>query len=189
MMLSWLFHLWLLEFRCQLFVRESYMEHVVLDAIRPPALVARLLVGVIVAVAVAGCARNPGVGAGADSPAHARKVIVDKVDAAVQALRDLAATTQEGKEMTLRKQAALDADEVDIDYAGKPQPLLESMAHRYGYRYLEAGKRAELKTINLRVNRARVIEVLRDVGLQIDNGADLVLDKDAKVIRLIYKKG
>jgi hypothetical protein len=27
------------------------------------------------------------------------------------------------------------------------------------------------------------------VGYQIDSGADVVLDKDAKIIRLIYKKG
>lgn len=142
-----------------------------------------------VAVAMlAGCAAKPPVMVTEDSEAHARQIVVEKVDAAVQALRELAATSQEGKEMVLRKQAALDNDEVDIDYAGKPQPLIESIAHRYGYKYIETGKRTELKTINLRVTRAHVIEVLRDVGLQIDSGADLVLDKDAKVIRLIYKR-
>lgn len=142
------------------------------------------------AIVVSGCAtQQPSSEASPDSQAYARKLIVEKVDSAVQSLRALAATTQEGKEMVARKQAALDEDEVDIDYAGKPQPLLESMAYRYGYKYVETGKRAELRTINLRVERTRVVEVLRDVGLQIDKGADLVLDKDAKVIRLIYKKG
>jgi defect-in-organelle-trafficking protein DotD len=122
-----------------------------------------------------------------DSQAYARKLIVERVDAAVQALRDLAAATQEGKEMTLRKQAALDDDEIDFDYIGKPQPLLDSIAHRYSYRYIETGKRVELKTINMRVEKRRVVEVLRDIGLAIDNRADVVLDKDAKVVRLVYK--
>lgn len=142
-----------------------------------------------VAALLAGCAATPSVEVTPDSEAYARQIVVEKVDAAVQALRELAATTQEGREMVLRKQAALDSDEVDIDYAGKPQPLLESIAHRYGYKYIETGKRIELRTISLRVTRSHVIEVLRDVGLQIDSGADIVLDKDAKVVRLIYKKG
>lgn len=137
---------------------------------------------------LAGCAAQPPVVVTADSEAHARQIVVEKVDAAVQALRELAATSQEGRDMVLRKQAALDSDEVDIDYSGKPQPLIESIAHRYGYKYIETGKRTDLRAINVRVTRAHVIEVLRDVGLQIDSGADLVLDKDAKVIRLIYKR-
>jgi defect-in-organelle-trafficking protein DotD len=149
----------------------------------------RFTAAAAVVVLLTGCAATPAVVVTPDSEAHARQIVVEKVDAAVQALRELAATTQEGREMVLRKQAALDSDEVDIDYAGKPQPLLESIAHRYGYKYIETGKRTELKTINLRVSRARVIEVLRDVGLQIDSGADVVLDKDTKVVRLIYKKG
>jgi len=107
----------------------------------------------------------------------------------VQAQRDLAATTAEGQQQILRRQAALDADEVDIDYLGKPQPLLEAVAYRYGYKYVETGKRGDLKTVNIRVAKRPVVEVLRDVGYQIDSGADVVLDKDAKIIRLIYKKG
>ena len=155
-------------------------------AIRPIAAV----LSVVPAMLITGCAtQQPSSEMSPDSQAYARKLIVEKVDSAVQSLRALALTTQEGKEMLARKQAALDEDEVDIDYAGKPQPLLESMAYRYGYKYIETGKRAELKTVNLRVERTRVIEVLRDVGLQVDKGADIVLDKDAKVIRLIYKKG
>ncbi len=148
------------------------------------------LTPLVMLLALAGCATKPTAEqARADSEAHARKVIIDKVDMAVQAQRELAVATQEGKQMVLRRQAALTADEVDIDYIGKPQPLLESLAHRYGYKYMETGKRAELKTINMRVVKRPVIEVLRDIGHQIDSGADVVLDKDAKIVRVVYKKG
>jgi defect-in-organelle-trafficking protein DotD len=141
-------------------------------------------------LAFAGCATKPAVtGISPDSEAFARQVIVDKVDAAVQAQRELAAATVEGKEMTLRKQSTLDQDEVDIDYVGMPQPLLESIAYRYGYKYIETGKRIELNVVNLRVQHKKVLEVIRDISYQIDGVADVVLDKDAKIVRLVYKKG
>jgi defect-in-organelle-trafficking protein DotD len=150
----------------------------------------RHLIAFCAGIGLVGCASTSPQSAAVtpDSEAYARQIMVEKVDAAVQSLRELVATTQEGRDMVARKQAALDDDEVDIDYAGKPQPLLESIAHRYGYKYVETGRRVELRTINLRVSHARVVEVLRDVGLQTDTGADVVLDKDAKIIRLIYKK-
>lgn len=144
----------------------------------------------VVVLVLAACATKPlPVDNGPDSEAYARKVIIEKVDAVVQAQRDLAAATAEGKQMVARRQANLDGDEVDIDYIGKPQQLLEAIAYRYGYRYAEAGKRAELRTVNLRVQKERVLEVLRDVSLQIDGVADVVVDKDAKIIRLVYTKG
>jgi len=125
----------------------------------------------------------------ADSEAYARTVLIEKVDSAVQAQRELAVATQEGQALLLRKQAAFDNDQVDLDYIGKPQPLLESLAYRYGYKYVETGRRAELKTVNLRVARKPALEVVRDISHQIDGGADVVLDKDAKIVRLVYKKG
>jgi defect-in-organelle-trafficking protein DotD len=123
----------------------------------------------------------------ADNEAYARTVLIEKVDSAVRARRELAVATQEGQLLVARKQAAFDSDEVDIDYIGKPQPLLESLAYRYGYKYVETGKHGELATINLRVARKPALEVVRDISLQIDGGADVVLDKDAKIFRLVYK--
>lgn len=125
----------------------------------------------------------------ADTEARARQIIIDRVGSAVTAQRELAAVTAEEKSMILRRQASIDVDEVDIDYLGKPQPLLEAISVRYGYRYVETGKRSDLLNINIRAFKQPVTEVLRDVGYQIDSGADVVLDKDAKIIRLIYKKG
>jgi defect in organelle trafficking protein DotD len=143
----------------------------------------------MLALMMSGCALQPDKQVTPDSEAYARQLILERVDAAVQAQRELAASTVEGRQQVLRRQAALDADEVDIDYLGKPQPLLEAVAYRYGYRYVETGKRDDLKTINIRVTKRLIVDVLRDVGYQIDAGADVVLDKDAKILRLIYKKG
>ena len=143
---------------------------------------------VSIAILLGGCAaQRPVADSGPDSEAFARKLIVAKVDAAVQAQQELAAVTEEGRATTARKQVALETDTVDLDYVGKPQPLLESIAYRYGYRYVEAGKRADLAFVNVRVARQPVQELLRNISYQIDAGADVVLDKDAKIIRLVYK--
>lgn len=143
----------------------------------------------LLALAQFGCASKPTGDVSADTEAYARQVILEKVDAAVQAQRDLAATTAEGQQQIMRRQAALDVDEVDIDYLGKPQPLLEAIAYRYGYKYVETGKRTDLTTVNIRVVKRAVLEVLRDVAYQVDAGADVVVDKDAKILRLVYKRG
>lgn len=138
-------------------------------------------------VSVSACASRPPSPMTTDTEARARQIITEKVDQAVQAQRDLAAATQEGQTSLARKQAALSVDEVDVDYIGLPQPLLEAIAVRYGYRYVESGKRAELATVNLRVRKARVPEVLQDVARQVADGAEVVIDENAKVLRLLYK--
>lgn len=150
-----------------------------------------VLPALLLSLLFTGCASLKTGDAAPDTEAYARQIILEKVDSAVQAQRELAATTAEGQQQILRRQAALDDDEVDIDYLGKPQPLLEAIAYRYGYKYVETGKRADLKTVNIRAQKRGVVEVLRDVGYQIEGkgGADVVLDKDAKIIRLVYKKG
>lgn len=145
----------------------------------------------LLVLALGACQTSPDSdgGTGPDSEAFARQIIIEKVDAAVEAQRELAAATVEGQQQILRRQAALDVDEVDIDYVGKPQPLLESVAYRYGYKYIESGRRGDLKTVNMRVRKRSVPEVLRDIGLQVGDGAEIVLDRDSKILRLVYKRG
>jgi defect-in-organelle-trafficking protein DotD len=143
----------------------------------------------IAAVTLVACASKPPEGVRPDSQAYARSIVVEKVDAAVEAQRELAAATQEGAAQRLRKQSALETDAVDIDYIGPAQPLLEEIAFRYGYRYVETGKIRDLAPVNLRVQSAPVEEVLHNIAYQIDSNASVELDRQAKVLRLLYKKG
>ncbi|MDB6014784.1 MAG: putative lipoprotein [Gammaproteobacteria bacterium] len=139
-------------------------------------------------VSISACASRPPTPVAADSQVYARRIITEKVDEAVQAQRELAAATKEGQAALVRKQAALTVDEVDVDYIGQPQPLLEAIAYRYGYRYVESGKRTELATVNLRVRKERVPDLLQDLARQIAGGADVVVDHNTKVLRLLYKR-
>lgn len=133
-----------------------------------------------------GCASTP-VPVEEDTEAFASKVIADKVGVAADAQRDYAALVNEDRAVMLKKQAAFDADLIDVDYIGKPQELLQTLAHRYGYKYVESGKRNDLRTVNIRVRRTSPVEVMKNVGYQIDSMADVVLEKNAKVLRLNYK--
>lgn len=140
-------------------------------------------------VSISACAsRPPPAPVATDSEAYARRIITEKVNEAVQAQRELAAATQEGQAALVRKQAAFTVDEVDVDYIGQPQPLLEAIAYRYGYRYVESGKRTELATVNLRIRKERVPEVIADVARQVADGAEVVIDHNAKALRLLYKR-
>jgi len=133
-----------------------------------------------------GCVTSP-VTSGEDTEAFARRLIANKLAIAANAQREYVELVNEDKSVILRKQAAIETDEVDVDYIGKPQELLQIFAYRYGYRYIESGKRNELRTINVRVQNVSPIEVLRNIGYQVDTAADVVLDKNTKTLRLIYK--
>lgn len=142
-----------------------------------------LLAGALV---LTGCAsKKPS--DGPDSEAFASRLIANKVAVAADAQREYVAIVNEDAALKARKQASLETDEVDVDYIGKPQELLQTFAHRYGYRYVESGAQRRLKNINVRVQRVPPIEVLRNIGYQVDAMADVSLDKNEKVIRLVFK--
>lgn len=140
----------------------------------------------ILLLGLTGCATTPEP-VEEDTEAFASKVISEKVGVAATAQRDYVALVNDDQEVKLKKQAAMASDLVNIDYIGKPQELLQTIAVRYGYRYIESGKWADLRTINIRVQKTSPIEVLRNIGYQIDAYADVVLEKNTKIIRLTYK--
>lgn len=122
-----------------------------------------------------------------DTEAFALKMIAEKVAVAADANRDYVAILNEDQILMSKKQALIDTDQIDVDYYGNPQELLQTLAVRYGYKYVETGKRVTLKPISVRVFKTAPVEVMRDIGYQVDNGADLVLDKNERVVRLTYK--
>jgi defect-in-organelle-trafficking protein DotD len=139
-------------------------------------------------LALAGCAgMSDRSSQGANGPAYVDRLMADEVAVAADAQRDYATVLAENGRVLTRKQQAIMTDQVDVDYLGKPQEILQSMAYRYGYSYIETGRRVDLRIINVRVAKAAPVEVLRSVGYQISYGAEVVLDKKSKAVRLIYK--
>ena len=116
-----------------------------------------------------------------------QNLIRDKASIAAEAQRDYAAAINQDAIAMSRKRSAIGNDEVDVDFIGKPEALLQDMAQRYGYTYAEEGKKYELRTINIRMERVLPIDVMRNVGNMVNDGADVVLNTVDKTIKLVYK--
>jgi defect in organelle trafficking protein DotD len=118
---------------------------------------------------------------------YVSRVMADSVAVAANAQAAFEEVLAENSRTLSLKQKAIDTDQVDVDYIGKPQELLQTLSYRYGYGYVETGKREDLRIINVRMTKTAPVEILRSVGYQISYGAKVVLDKRTKQVRLIYR--
>lgn len=117
----------------------------------------------------------------------AERIIADKVSVASDAMQEYVAILNERNAHISLRQAQITEDQLDIDFYGKPQELLKALAIRYGYQYVEIGNWVDIKPINILANKMAAIEVLRNIGYQVNNQADVILDIPNKTIRLSYK--
>lgn len=115
------------------------------------------------------------------------QIIAQRASEAAKEQAAYVAAVNNDKAVMGRKQSSLNTDIIDIDYIGAPQELLQTFSYRYGYKYIEIGKYVRLKPINVRVKNTSPENVLRNIGYQIDHGADVTLDQRTKTIRLTYK--
>ena len=132
-----------------------------------------------------GCANQPS--AQDETIVLADKLLHEKLEIASNANREYGAAILENHATLPRKQVVFEHDRLQIDYIGKPQALLQTLANRYGYEYIEIGKYADLPTINIRQANITPEFLINDVKSQINETADVVLDKSSKTVRLIYR--
>lgn len=79
-------------------------------------------------------------------------------------------------------------DKIRVNYIGKPQGILESIAIKYGYRFLEQGYRTDnLPTVNFTDYNATPEDIVIAVDSQLQQTANIAIDKQNKTIVLIYK--
>lgn len=84
------------------------------------------------------------------------------------------------------RQRNFEEDKIMLDYIGKPDAVLSSLAIRYGYRFLQVGVRQHLPTINFTQYWTTPAQAVVDIDAQIGDAAQLSLDKNQKIITLIY---
>ena len=84
------------------------------------------------------------------------------------------------------RQRQFDTDQVMIDYIGKPNTVLNSIAIRYGYRYIELGKATMLPTVNFTKYWTTPNNAVVDINAKLGSTASIAVDKKQKVITLIY---
>lgn len=117
----------------------------------------------------------------------AEAVIAQKISVAAAAQQDYLAILNEDSRIKNVRRDDFDNELIDVDYIGKPLPMLNAMANRYGYSLIEIGKRRDLRIINIRMKSVAPIEMLRNVSNQINYAADIILDKNSGTLRIIYK--
>jgi lipoprotein len=117
----------------------------------------------------------------------AEAVIAQKISVAAAAQQDYLAILNEDSRLKTVRRDDFDNELIDVDYIGKPLPMLNAMANRYGYSLIEIGKRRDLRIINIRMKSVAPIEMLRNVSNQINYAADIILDKNSGTLRIIYK--
>lgn len=117
----------------------------------------------------------------------AEAIISQNVSIAVEAQKDYLSILKEDSRIHNQRIEDFDNELVDIDYIGKPLPILNAMGRRYGFKIVEIGKRKDLRIINMRMKNVSPTEILRNLSHQVDYAADIILDKNSNSIRLVYK--
>lgn len=115
------------------------------------------------------------------------EIISQRSQEAQDATNSLVKFTQQFNETLDYKQRSFENDQIKINYIGKPDNLLSSIAYRYGYRYVEVGNYRDLPTVNFTDYWTTPQLAVTNVDAQLKETADIAVDKQAKSITLIYK--
>lgn len=125
-------------------------------------------------------------------PDQTQLMIADAADRATRALESLAAVEQ-ARTPSAASEAVLPNVPPDLqkavtfEWAGPAEPLAQSLAAKVGYSFTTIGdKPASPILVSMNIYNEPIVEVLRDLGLQMGTRADLKLDADRRVIEIIY---
>jgi len=76
---------------------------------------------------------------------------------------------------------------ITVQWVGPVMPLAKALADKTGYQFMALGDVPPTDVIvSIDANNQQIIDVLRDIGLQMGQRADLKVDGNRKVIELQY---
>ncbi len=125
------------------------------------------------------------------SPDKATLMLAQAADKASTALESLAAIEQ-SQYPAVQVEPVPDAPPelergITIKWIGPVGPLARRMADEADYRFITLGDEPPVPiVVNIDVQNARVIDVLRNVGLQLGQRADIKVDGRTRVVELQY---
>ncbi len=113
---------------------------------------------------------------------------VDKASAALQTLASVEQARNPGVNLQMPPSAPAELRRiVSVDWTGPIEPIARSLADRAGYQMQIHGDRPPVPVVVSLVAREKsVVEVLRDIGLQAGQRADVVVDPDRRLVELNY---
>jgi defect-in-organelle-trafficking protein DotD len=113
---------------------------------------------------------------------------VDKASAALQTL----ASVEQARNPGVSVQAAPYAPQelrrtVSVEWTGPIEPLARKLSDRAGYQFQVNGDTPPVPlVVSVRASEKSVVEVLRDVGLQAGQRADISVDPERRLVELNY---
>lgn len=114
------------------------------------------------------------------------QIVSQESQKALIAQQSLTKYKQKYNQMIAISQANFELDKILIDYIGKPEPLLNSIAIKYGYRFLEFGHKTNMPTVNFTKYHTTPSDALVAINAQLGELASITLDKEQKVITISY---
>jgi len=113
---------------------------------------------------------------------------VDKASAALQTLASVEQARNPGVNLQMPPSAPVELRRiVSVDWTGPIEPIARSMADRAGYQMQVNGDRPPVPVVVSLVAREKsVVEVLRDIGLQAGQRANVVVDPSRRLVELNY---
>lgn len=76
---------------------------------------------------------------------------------------------------------------ITITWVGPPEQIVRKLADRASYNFVTLGNRPPVPlVVNIDVQNKPVVEVLRDIGLQLGVRGDVKVDAERKIIELHY---
>ena len=117
--------------------------------------------------------------------------LADAADRAASAMELLAAIENERTPVELAPLAANAPTQLrrsmSVDWVGPAEPLIKQIADRASYEFFLSGAEPTLPiVVNISARNRPVIEILRDLGLQIGDRGTLKVDANEEVIELSY---
>lgn len=125
------------------------------------------------------------------SPDKVSLMMAEAADRASTSLETLAAIEQQ-KSPGVAVQPIHNAPEelaraITITWVGPPEQVLRKLADRASYNFVALGNRPPVPlVVNIDVQNQPVIEILRDIGLQLGVRGDVKVDSERKIIELHY---
>lgn len=121
-----------------------------------------------------------------EQPKGVLSIISQESQEALNAQKRLVAFREADNQRLALNARMIETDQVVVDWIGKPQPLISSIAIQYGYRFVENGVRTELPTVNFTNVYQTPEATLIDLSAKIMPMASIAINKQDKIITLVY---
>ena len=137
---------------------------------------------------VVGCASlNPGIDRDMNIESYSPlEIISQESQKALQAQQILTKYKQNMNQTLDYRQRSFETDKIVVDYIGKPRNVISSIAIKYGYRFVEVGQPRDLPIVNFTQVYSTPEQLLINLNAQLGDQADLAINKNEKIITLVY---